>query len=97
MENNNYIPDQYKGALEKLNNEINGIKEEIITKDAKRNKISGLFSGFIKQNFPKGTNSADLIDITSAKFNLEKLTNLSLKSTTCFTAFLSFINHTFLK
>ena len=71
MENNNYIPNQYEEDLKKLNNAIDRVKNYIIlTKDdtkrkEKRKEISRLFSDFMEQNFPKGTNLADLISITS--------------------------------
>ena len=75
MENNNYIPDQYKEVLEKLNKEINGVKEEIITKDAKIEKIAGLFYEFMTQNFPKGTDSTYLINIISDIIGKQHVTN----------------------
>ena len=74
MENNDYIPDQYKGALEKLNKaigyvetdiDINGDSMNFFGEYTKRKKISSLFYNFMIQNFQKGINLPDLITITS--------------------------------
>ena len=73
MENNNHIPDQYKGALETLNKKIGDVEKDIdingddvnfIGEYTKRKKISSLFYNFMIQNFPKGTNLAYIINIT---------------------------------
>ena len=61
------IPDQYQEVLEKLNYKIYRVREDNSIKNGniKRQKISYLFFNFMKQNFPKDTKSADLINITS--------------------------------